>query len=484
MANKSEKHIRNLIFLFWSIVASRFALIIFLPLTDTTEARYANIALIMAKTKDWITPYFDYNVPYWGKPPLAFWFQALSYRIFGIHDFTPRLPSMLITLVTAWLIYKMLTITNNKTTALWAIIIYFSSLLVYALSGVVLLDTYLTCATTLSYVSFIMFIKGDKKYWNYLFFVGLGLGILVKGPLALVLVGGTIFIWVAFSFKERFAHIIKLPWIKGILLMLLISLPWYILAEIKTPGFLHYFFIGENFDRFLDSGWKGDRYGHAHFKPLGTIWLMWLYSSLPWGLAGIIIIFKKSLKKVSRQTFLKILKKDDISFYAIWMLFPMLFFTFSANITPTYVLYGFPALGILFSLYITSQYEYLSKYRKSLLAGVTLIPLIGALGVFYVVPKANTLKTEKFLINHYKKIAKDNEPIYFLNQKEFSDTYYMDKKIVAVDENKLYKLINYNKQKKYFIVMHKNSILKNKNIASKLHKIFNSERYTLYSNKI
>lgn len=480
--NTHKKYDRNLIFLFWSMVASRFLLMIFLPLTDTTEARYANIALIMAKTKDWITPYFDYNIPYWGKPPLAFWFQALSYRLFGIHDFVPRLPSMLITLATAWLIYKMLITISNKTTALWAIIVYISSLLVYALSGVVLLDTYLTFATTLSFVSFVMFLKGHTKYWNYLFFVGLGVGILTKGPLALVLVGGSMFIWMILSFKDRFTKILELPLLKGILLMLLISLPWYILAEIKTPGFLHYFIVGENFDRFLDSGWKGDRYGHAHFKPLGTIWIMWLYSSLPWGLLGIIIILKKSIHKAFRKTFMQIVKKDDISLYAIWMLFPVVFFTFSANITPTYVLYGLPAMGILFSLYVTSENECLIKYQKRLLLSATIIPIIGILGIFYVIPNANTLKTEKFLISYYKNNAKHNEPIFFIDHKEFSDTYYMNKKVVPISENAFYMQIKNHPKLKYFVVMHKNAILKNKNIEKSLHKVFSSERNVLYSN--
>lgn len=480
--NAHKKYDRNLIFLFWSIVSSRFLLMIFLPLTDTTEARYANIALIMAKTKDWITPYFDYNIPYWGKPPLAFWFQALSYRLFGIHDFVPRLPSMLITLATAWLIYKMLITISHKTTALWAITIYMSSLLVYALSGVVLLDTYLTFATTLSFVSFVMLIKGYTKYWNYLFFVGLGIGILTKGPLAIVLVGGTVFIWVILSFKDRFSKVMELPLLKGILLMLLISLPWYILAEIKTPGFLHYFIIGENFDRFLDPGWKGDRYGHAHFKPLGTIWIMWLYSSLPWGMLGIMIILKKSIHKTFRKTFLQILKKDDISFYTIWMLFPAIFFTFSANITPTYVLYGFPALGILFSLYVTSENEYLIKYQKRLLLTAMIIPIIGTLGIFYVIPNANSLKTEKFLISCYKNNAKHNEPIFFINHKEFSDTYYMNKKIVPLTEGEFYIQIKNHPKLKYFVVMHKNNKLKNKNIEKSLHKVFSSKRHVLYSN--
>jgi hypothetical protein len=56
-------------------------------------------------------------------------------------------------------------------------------------------------------------------------------------------------------------------------------LPWYLLAEWKTPGFLDYFIVGEHFKRFLVSNWQGDRYGNAR----GTICLFLLLASLPWG---------------------------------------------------------------------------------------------------------------------------------------------------------------------------------------------------------
>jgi 4-amino-4-deoxy-L-arabinose transferase-like glycosyltransferase len=476
-----QKQIKQLIILFWGIVLSRILLMIYLPLTDTTEARYANIALIMSKTKDWITPYFDYGVPYWGKPPLAFWFEALSYDIFGIHDFTPRVPSLIITLLTAWIIYKLMLTLKDKTIALLAIIIYFSSFLVYALAGAVLLDPYLTFATTLSFASFIMLLNGHKNYWGYLFFIGLGIGLLAKGPLAIVLVGGTIFIWILFSFKKRVKSLLLLPWLSGLTLMLLIALPWYILAENKTPGFLHYFIIGEHFDRFLDPGWKGDLYGTAHHRPKGTVWLMWLYCSLPWGVIGIWLVVKNLFNKTKAKIMLNQLKRDDIFFYLIWMLFPMLFFTPAANVTETYLLYGFPALGILFAIYYNSlDVSVMKQQRKLFLLSAIFVPLIGFFGAFYVIKNAPKLKTEKFLIQKYYNLAKDNTHIYFLNSKEFSETYYMNKKISPISIQELKKITNDSRNKRYFIVVQNGNDNLIKQNFKNYKTVYKSTRHTLF----
>ena len=60
------------------------------PLMDTTEARYGEIGRKMAELNDWVTPWFDYGVPYWGKPPLAFWVTAISFKLFGVNEFAAR----------------------------------------------------------------------------------------------------------------------------------------------------------------------------------------------------------------------------------------------------------------------------------------------------------------------------------------------------------------------------------------------------------
>ncbi len=66
--------------------------------------------------------------------------------------------------------------------------------------------------------------------------------------------------------------------------MLLVAAPWYLLAELKTPGFLEYFLLGEHWQRFVTAGWDGDRYGNAHAYPYGSVWLFLLAAAFPWSL--------------------------------------------------------------------------------------------------------------------------------------------------------------------------------------------------------
>ena len=116
-------------------------------------------------------------------------------------------------------------------------------------------------AFTLVMISFWEAVKVKENHlWKYLFFIGLGLGMLAKGPIIFILTAPPIFVWMVF-FKEYKAVWKNFNWILGILLFALIAVPWYYLAELKTPGFIDYFIVGEHFKRFFDSSWQGDKYG-------------------------------------------------------------------------------------------------------------------------------------------------------------------------------------------------------------------------------
>ncbi|MDP2568045.1 phospholipid carrier-dependent glycosyltransferase [Photobacterium damselae subsp. piscicida] len=249
---------------------------------DTTEARYGEMARIMAETGNWITPMFDYNVPFWGKPPLFSWLSAAGIELLGNSEFAVRLPHLLVGILITIITYLFAKkVQKNNTEALLNAAILATSTAFIVISGAVMTDTALTFAITLSMVSFWRNWQQPSLFFGLLFFVGLAIGMLAKGPLTLVLVGISIVLWSLSDGRWRLLYA-KLPWGYGLVTFLVLTLPWYLLAEWKTPGFLHYFIIGEHFMRFVVSGWKGNLYGTAHEELRGTIWLFALLATLPW----------------------------------------------------------------------------------------------------------------------------------------------------------------------------------------------------------
>ena len=70
--------------IFWVMILIRGIFNYEIPLTDNTEARYAEIARIMSETQNWITLQIDYGIPFWAKPPLSTWASAFSISIFAL----------------------------------------------------------------------------------------------------------------------------------------------------------------------------------------------------------------------------------------------------------------------------------------------------------------------------------------------------------------------------------------------------------------
>src|SRR5215203_4494870 len=123
------------------------------PLMDTTEARYGETARIMAELNDWVTAWFDYGVPFWGKPPLAFWVTAASFKAFGVNEFTARLPHLAISLfiagLAAWLAAR-----RDRDAVLPSVALITGSFLYFISAGVVMIDIELILGTTLAMAGF------------------------------------------------------------------------------------------------------------------------------------------------------------------------------------------------------------------------------------------------------------------------------------------------------------------------------------------
>jgi 4-amino-4-deoxy-L-arabinose transferase-like glycosyltransferase len=381
---------RNLLkFIVAALLAVRLVGMGFYPLMDTSEARYGEIARIMLVTGNWVTPQETPGVPFWAKPPLSTWLSAGSQALFGTNEFALRLPAWLCAVGVLWLCFSWSTSLRPRTGAppgrgAWLMAaLLCTSAGFYAAAGTVMTDPSLALCTTAMLVAFHhAVLKGSRApAWRYGFFVAAGLGMLAKGPVILLYAGAPIGLWALWE-RRLVATWRGLPWVGGTLLAAAVCLPWYALAELRTPGFLQYFLLGEHVMRFLQPGWGGDRYGTAHAEPLGTIWL-----HLAWTMGLNVLLGLALLVSAGRGGVAAARRSLDAERKLLLLaaLVPVFFFTFAGNIIWTYVLPSLGPLAVLLADALAPRMAAQPAWRRATLGvlgagGMLLVLLI----VFYV----------------------------------------------------------------------------------------------------
>ncbi len=424
------------------------------PLTDRTEARYGEIARKMAETGDWITPQIEYGVPFWGKPPLSTWLTAGSYKLFDVNDFSARLSSFVLIFLAVSLVY-VLAKRRSVDRALISSMILATTLGFFVSSGAVMTDPALVFGTTLSMVGFWKAFHSSiypNRLWGYLLFVGLAIGLLAKGPVSIVLIVLPIVIWLLWQKKLGDAWR-SIPWLSGTGLMLFIALPWYFLAEAKTPGFINYFIVGEHWKRFTESGWTGDLYGSGHAHPYGTIWLYWLLAAFPWSLLCITLVVKTLFNRAPLKFASLEHNREWITYLLVWAITPMIFFTFSSNILWTYVLPGLPAFTLLMAEFFFLCFPSKKTSKQVILIGLV-VPLIFLLGFPAVVNLANK-NSQKYVISQYQELCGgSNCQLAYYFEMPYSAEFYSGGKAIEVrDMNHTTQLLEDSNQDRIFFVV-------------------------------
>ncbi|MEN5167199.1 glycosyltransferase family 39 protein [Achromobacter kerstersii] len=469
---------------FWmlaGVVIARLLSIALMPLIDNSEPRYAEIARFMVESGDWITPWYEPGVPFWGKPPLSFWAQALGILTLGNSEFAVRFPSFLAMAALAALLYRGTAILADRETARWATLTVATMFLPLTAAGAVLTDAFFALGVAYAVLAFLVARESPTPFWRYGLFVGLAIGVLSKGPLAIVLVGIVVVPWLAI-YRERIVHLTHLPWVKGTLVFLALTVPWYICAEIKTPGFLRYFLIGEHFLRFVDAGWQGDLYGTAHRRPLGSIWGDWLLASFPWGCGGILFAIWVGTRSSRRAKAVEISRSPVAGYLALWALAAPVFFSFSGNILWTYVLPSLPGFAMLFAIHAKAFFAAgdSTRLRRVLIVAGALAPIAAiSLGLIsFAVP--NKFKTEKQLVAAARSQMSEGQPLYFLDNLPYSARFYSEGRATLIAIGDLEGL-DFAQGKIAFIAIppdEEPSI--QASVRARLAPIYKSRRYTLY----
>ncbi|SHO60231.1 lipid-A-disaccharide synthase N-terminal domain-containing protein [Algoriphagus zhangzhouensis] len=258
--------------------------------TESSEARYAQIGKEMFESGDWIHPKLM-EIHHYHKPPFTYWVTAISYKIFGISPFSARFflqISALIQIVLAYLLAKV-AFKDQRKALLSAILYAACPLLIIGVRGLTT-DMFLT-TWVLAGIYFNWKYRDEKKpLFAVLSFLCYGFGFLTKGPVVWI-VPFTLELawWIRGKKKPQF----KWPQIVGWFLMLGIGFSWFIYLYIEDSRFLDYFLFKHTVQRFASDTFKRG-------QPFYFYWVILLVLSFPWFL--LILTRLKKLWKSNTET--------------------------------------------------------------------------------------------------------------------------------------------------------------------------------------
>jgi 4-amino-4-deoxy-L-arabinose transferase-like glycosyltransferase len=418
---RTSPELRRLLILVAASALVRLATLEAYPLMDTTEARYGEIARRMAESGDWVTPWIGDGVPFWGKPPLSFWMTAASFEALGAGAFAARLPHWLAAVATGWLVFGWAR-RRSRRAGVHALALTAASALFFAAAGAVMTDMALALGLAMAMRGFWQALHEPARRGlrgQALLFLGVAIGLLAKGPIALVLAGLPIGAWaVATSNLRRALQTVR--WLAGSLAVLAVVLPWYLLAEWRTPGFLEYFIAGEHWHRFTVPGWRGDLYGHSHEFARGTIWLFALLALLPWSILVPLAAWRwrRDAGPVDPAD------RPRILYLGCWALAPCVLFTFAGNILWTYFLPGVPAAAMLGAI-LLGRLPQRPVDRLVIPAGIATTVVVGVavVAAFNAGGWGERTSTQA-LIAAYDARRAAGEPLVFLRRRPLSGAFY------------------------------------------------------------
>lgn len=422
------------LFLFFRLILNALV-----PIMDSSEARYAVICKNMSESGDYVEPRFIYQGEekvFSGKPPLVFQMGALACKVLGANPFSVRFPAFLGALFILLLVGYVMKILSKPGLNYYAVLFCVSTFFFYLYAGLCMIDMLLSASITGSVVAYMFFTGRDpsplKKGYSILFFASLGIGMMIKGPIALVLPGLPIFFFILINhrWKEFKDH----SWIIGPIVFLCIVTPWYWVMSNRYPDFLRYFLLHENLERFVLKEY-GDRFGAGRETFIGISFLWFFLINTTTCFLIFLPLFKK---KERRLLWAKEIFSDPLEGMSLlFLLTNTIFLSISSRIMLAYLLPTVP----FFCIYLTCRLEALGYFKKvgfvrylqgAFVGLLVLIPLSMGIAA-YCAQVVSAHLPEPFYQKVAEFIQKDPElqkhKLYFVARTPYSAEFYLKEKV-------------------------------------------------------
>ncbi|HLI62948.1 MAG TPA: glycosyltransferase family 39 protein, partial [Terriglobales bacterium] len=310
-------------------------------LLGADEPRYAQVAREMLARHDWVTPYL-YGVPWLEKPPLYYWCAMLAYKAAGgVSDVAARVPSAVLSSLLIVFIYVWAR-RFRRGMQLDAALITASAVMVIGFGRSASTDMPLTVMFTIAMLSWYGWHMSKARSWLLAFYLFLGLATLAKGPVAVFLAA---LIIIAFAVLRREGRLLlRTLWPFGIALYLVVTAPWFIAVQRANPEFFRVFFLQHNLERFASNLYH-------HPEPFWFYLPVALVALVPWTVFVVEAIVD-ALRDWRFSTQQPAGEEDLRTYLALWLLLPIIFFSFSQSKLAGYILPAIPAGTILLADFI------------------------------------------------------------------------------------------------------------------------------------
>jgi 4-amino-4-deoxy-L-arabinose transferase-like glycosyltransferase len=357
---------RDLLVLAAVFGALYFALLGGHPLSNPDEGRYAAIPREMIATGDYVTPRLN-GVNYFEKPPLLYWAVAGCFRVFGYNEWAVRMMPALSGLFGVLLTYAATRAWRGRAAGFAAAVVLGSSLLIFALSRILILDmavAMLMCATLFCFILGVRETPGTRRRW---FFYGLyasaALATLTKGLIGFLVTGAVMFLWLLIFNQWKRLRPLHLP--SGIALFLAIAAPWHILAAQRNDTWAQFYFVHEHWERFTTTT-------HGRYEPWWYFIPIVIFGLFPW-----MGFLPAALREALAGGWAKRKENADAWFLVVWAGFIFLFFSKSQSKLIPYILPVFPPLAVLIGGWIARRWA--DGAVKSLRLGLNLFAFLSGL---------------------------------------------------------------------------------------------------------
>lgn len=329
-------------------------------LMDDVDAVQGQIARNMLQSGDWVTARLD-GVAYLEKSPLKYWLMAISFKIFGVHDWAARIPLALATVLLCWVTARFGAWAFGTRAGMYAGLVLATCVGLFLFTRILIPDVMLTLVITLALWGVLRALEEDETHprvWALVPWAAIGVGLLLKGLIASLFPAGAALVYLQLTEQLwRRKTWARLRPTTGLVLLLAIAAPWHVLATLANPpyfdftmhsesgsyhGFFWFYFINEHVLRFLNLRYPRD----YNTVPRLYFWLFHLLWLFPWSVY-FPAAWKLSYRKPDRASRVRLLA-------LCWTGFILVFFTFSTT-QEYYSMPVYPALALLVGSAIASE---------------------------------------------------------------------------------------------------------------------------------